>query len=134
MNQGGNTWSSAPAPRERRKSRQEGPYKDSIPLGDIIDKTCPIQVQEARDEKAAEASAYLRTLGITAVDVVRHDLHNKSRELSNIKAKKWFDEEGSVELVAICGERCNSDGFKRTICELATTILRTELEKFISST
>jgi len=38
-----------------------------------------------------------------------------------------------VELVAICGERCNSDGFKRTICELATTILRTELEKFISS-
>jgi len=70
MNQSSNTWSTAPL-RERRKSRQEGPYKDSIPLDDIIDKTstCLIQVQEVRYEKAAEASAYLRTLGITAVDV-----------------------------------------------------------------
>jgi len=121
------------APRELRKSRQAGPYKDSIALDKIIDKTCPIQMQEARDEKAAEASTYLRTLGITAVDVVRHDFHNESRELSNMNAKKWFNEEGSMELLAICGERCNSEGFKKTICELAATILRTELEKFISS-
>jgi len=41
--------------RERRKSRQQGPYKDSTPLDDIIDKTS-IQVQEARDEKTNEAS------------------------------------------------------------------------------
>src|SRR5579859_512775 len=50
-----------------------------------------------------------------------------------MNAKKWFNEEGSMELLAICGERCNSEGFKKTICELAATILRTKLEKFISS-
>src|SRR5271155_3518967 len=130
MNQGSNT---APAPRERRKSRQAVQYRDSIPLDDIIDQTCPIQVQEARDEKAAEASTYLRKLGITAVDVVRHDLRNESRESSNMKARKWFNEEGSVELLAICGERCDSKGFQTTICELAATILRTELGSFIST-
>src|SRR5216117_1556357 len=50
-----------------------------------------------------------------------------------MKAKKWFHKEGSVELLEICGERCNSKGFKRTICELATTILRAELDKFIAT-
>jgi hypothetical protein len=96
----------------------------------MVDASCPIQLRESRDEKAAEASAYLRTLGITAVDVVRFD---ESRESSIIKAKKWYNEEGSVELLRICGEQCNSEEFKRTICKLATTILGSELNKLISA-
>lgn len=132
MNPGGTTNAQSQAPRERRNSRRAGPYKNSIALDGIIDENDPIEARELCDDRAAEASTYLRTLGITVVDVLRHDFHNNSREVYNKKAKKWFNEEGSVELLELCGKWCNSEGFKRTICELATAILRTELDKFIS--
>src|SRR5579859_3382055 len=50
-----------------------------------------------------------------------------------MEAKKWVDEERSVELLEICGERCKSEVFKRTICDLAITTFRTELHKFLAT-
>ena len=107
MKRSGDTNMSDVEQRERRKCRRVEPYKNSTTLDEIVEKTCPMQLQEAHNEKVAEVSVYLRTLGITAVDVIRYELQNESRELSNMKAKKWFHEEGSVELLEICGEGCN---------------------------
>ena len=47
-------------------------------LDEIVEKTSPMQLQEAHNEKVAEVSAYLQTLGITAVDVIRYELQNES--------------------------------------------------------
>ena len=38
-----------------------------------------------------------------------------------------------MELLEICGQWCDSPAFRKTICELATKFLRTELDEFIST-
>lgn len=117
----------------RRKTRYTGPYINSIGLDEITNENCPREVNELRYENASQGSEHLRTLDITIVDVLKHDLSNKTGVRIQKETKEWLNEEGSVELLEICGQWCDSFAFKKAICELATRFLRTELDEFIST-
>jgi hypothetical protein len=121
----------------RRITRYAGSYTNIVGLDEITNENCPREVNELRYDKASQGSEHLRTLGITIVDVLKHDLSNKIggriHKERNKETKKWLNEEGSVELLEICGQWCDSPAFRKTICELATKFLRTELDEFIST-
>ena len=115
-----------------RKTRYSGQYSDSTELHQITNENCPTEINELHYKSASRASEHLCTLDITIVDVLKHDLSSLMKEQVR-KTKKWLNEEGSVELLEICGQWCDSPAFKKKICDLATRFLRTELDKFISS-
>jgi Family of unknown function (DUF6589) len=115
-----------------RKTRYSGRYSNSTELHQIANENCPIEINELHHENTSKVSEHLRTLDITIVDVLKHDLSNTTKGRVK-KTKEWLNEEGSVELIEICGQWCDSPAFKKKICDLATRFLRIELDEFISS-
>src|SRR5437773_28203 len=100
----------------RRITRYAGPYANGIGLDEIMNENCPREVNELRYENMSQGSEHLRTLGITIVDVLKHDLSNKTGVRIHKETKKSLNEEVSVELLQICGQWCDSLAFKKTIC------------------
>ena len=127
------TWTSQVQTRERRSTRFTGIYNNSTRLEDIINETCPTEMTEVVYENAAKASQYLRTLDVTIVDVLRNDLYHETQERIRKKSRKWFQEQGAVELLEICAKSCSSSAVEKAICELATAFFTKELDEFIST-
>ena len=72
----------------RRKTRYTGSYINSIGLDEITNENCPREVNELRYENASQGNEHLRTLDITIVDVLKHDLSNKTGVCIEKKTKK----------------------------------------------
>ncbi|TMC24704.1 MAG: hypothetical protein E6J34_00115 [Chloroflexi bacterium] len=125
------TLTSQVSARSTRSTRFTGAYSNTTQLDDIIDHTCSIELSELVHEKARNVSQYLQTLGITIVDVLRHDLYHETTERVRRKNRQWFTQQGAVELLDICGNSCPSFAFREAICQLATKFLTQELDKFI---
>ena len=118
-----------------RKARYRGSYNFDIhQVDDATNEDCPMEVDDAREMKAPVGSAQLRELGITVVDLLRHDLSSSDkRGQLHQDTKEWLNERGSVELLELCDEWCDSPAFKELVCKLATKFLKTEFKEFTSS-
>ena len=97
MNEDGITTANS---RTSRKTRYAGPYTNSTGLDEIINENCPMEVSDRRYQNASQGSEHPHALGITIVDVLKHDLSNITRGVHK-QTKKWLNEEGSVDLLEI---------------------------------
>ena len=118
----------------KRRARFLGSYDLENVCNDmakeITNTDCPMEVEELQKVLAAYGSRSLRDIGITVADVLRHDLSGSSREQLRKDTKKWLNEGGSVELLELCSECCDSPKFKKMVCELATKFFKTEFDQF----
>src|SRR5271156_1292324 len=122
------TGASCPPAREQHSTQFTGIYSDTTSFEDIIDETCQMDSTELVHENVFKASQHLQTLHILVVDILKNDLYHEIQERVRKKNRKWFREQGAMELLEICAKLYSSLAFQKAICELMTMFFTMELD------